>query len=376
MNPSSQQYIIDTSCISPIGMSTGENFNSLIEGHSAVRELNDPSYFSEPILVAVFESEIILDYRERFQTQTRFDALLIACLDDMIKKGRVDYSSEDTLLILSTTKGNVELLAENLEDERAYLHYSAALMQKYAKNPNQVLIVSNACISGISASIIAKRYLEAGLYKNVLVIGCDVVNHFVLSGFSCFHAISKNGCRPFDSNRDGVVLGEACSAILFSSQIASDISILGGAISNDSNHISGPSKTGEELAFCIQDTLKQSFVEANEIDFVSAHGTATSYNDEMESKALSIASLQDVPVFSLKANFGHTLGAAGIVESVMSIEGLRRGIILPSYGFEHMGVSGDITVNQHPLEKKMTYAIKTASGFGGCNAALLLKKNE
>ncbi len=374
MNLSTPSYIIDTSCISPLALSTDENFNSLVEGRSAIRKMEDDSFYHEPVLAAVFDAEIMINFRQRFQTQTRFDALLLACFDDMLQKRYVDYSSADTLLILSTTKGNVELLAENSEDEKAYLQYSAGLLQQYAQNPNPVLIVSNACISGISASIVAKRYLDAGLYNNVLVIGCDVVTPFVLSGFSSFHAISKNGCKPFDLERDGVVLGEACGALLLSSRISSDIIMEGGFISNDANHISGPSKTGEELAFCIRSTLSQAQVNAEEVDFISAHGTATPYNDEMESKAICLANLQQVPVFSLKANFGHTLGAAGIIESIMSIEGLKRGIVLPSLGFSQMGVSGGIRVNQFLTEKKMSFALKTGSGFGGCNAAMLLHK--
>jgi 3-oxoacyl-[acyl-carrier-protein] synthase-1 len=374
LNLSTPSYIIDTSCISPLALSTDENFNSLVEGRSAIRKMEDDSFYHEPVLAAVFDTEIMINFRQRFQTHTRFDALLLACFDDMLQKRYVDYSSADTLLILSTTKGNVELLAENSEDERAYLQYSAGLLQQYAQNPNPVLIVSNACISGISASIVAKRYLDAGLYNNVLVIGCDVVTPFVLSGFSSFHAISKNGCKPFDLERDGVVLGEACGALLLSSRISSDIIMEGGFISNDANHISGPSKTGEELAFCIRSTLSQAQVNAEEVDFISAHGTATPYNDEMESKAICLANLQQVPVFSLKANFGHTLGAAGIIESIMSIEGLKRGIVLPSLGFSQMGVSGGIRVNQFLTEKKMSFALKTGSGFGGCNAAMLLHK--
>ncbi|MBK7587122.1 MAG: hypothetical protein IPI22_01745 [Bacteroidetes bacterium] len=110
------------------------------------------------------------------------------------------------------------------------MNYSASLLQQCFRNPNQVMIVSNACISGISAAIVASRYIQAGLYKHVLVIGCDVVSRFVLSGFNSFLAISKNGCKPFDIDRDGVVLGEACGAILLSSEHTSEIVVAGGPL--------------------------------------------------------------------------------------------------------------------------------------------------
>ncbi|MBK6818774.1 MAG: beta-ketoacyl synthase [Bacteroidetes bacterium] len=266
------------------------------------------------------------------------------------------------------------MLATEHDSEQIDLNYSASLLQQCFRNPNQVMIVSNACISGISAAIVASRYIQAGLYKHVLVIGCDVVSRFVLSGFNSFLAISKNGCKPFDIDRDGVVLGEACGAILLSSEHTSEIVVAGGGITNDANHISGPSKTGEELAYCIQQLLQQSSVSQDEISFISAHGTATQYNDEMESKAIAMAGLNHVPLFSLKAQYGHTLGASGVIECIISVECLKRNILLPSVGFKTKGVSGDITISQQILEKELRYAVKTTSGFGGCNAALLLKK--
>lgn len=374
MNPPKQPYIIDTSLISPLGLTTNENFTALTQSASGIRLLDDTYFFSKPILGSVIDHSIIDGFKQRLQTKNRFDTLLMACAFDMLHKKEVDYTSHHTLIILSTTKGNIELLATEHDSEQIDLNYSASLLQQCFRNPNQVMIVSNACISGISAAIVASRYIQAGLYKHVLVIGCDVVSRFVLSGFNSFLAISKNGCKPFDIDRDGVVLGEACGAILLSSEHTSEIVVAGGGITNDANHISGPSKTGEELAYCIQQLLQQSSVSQDEISFISAHGTATQYNDEMESKAIALAGLNHVPLFSLKAQYGHTLGASGVIECIISVECLKRNILLPSVGFKTKGVSGDITISQQILEKELRYAVKTTSGFGGCNAALLLKK--
>ncbi|MBK8330197.1 MAG: beta-ketoacyl synthase [Bacteroidetes bacterium] len=374
MNPPKQPYIIDTSLISPLGLTTNENFTALTQSASGIRLLDDTYFFSKPILGSVIDHSIIDGFKQRLQTKNRFDTLLMACAFDMLQKKEVDYTSHHTLIILSTTKGNIELLATEHESEQIDLNYSASLLQQCFRNPNQVMIVSNACISGISAAIVASRYIQAGLYKHVLVIGCDVVSRFVLSGFNSFLAISKNGCKPFDIDRDGVVLGEACGAILLSSEHTSEIVVAGGGITNDANHISGPSKTGEELAYCIQQLLQQSSVSQDEISFISAHGTATQYNDEMESKAIALAGLNHVPLFSLKAQYGHTLGASGVIECIISVECLKRNILLPSVGFKTKGVSGDVTISQQILEKELRYAVKTTSGFGGCNAALLLKK--
>ncbi len=144
-----------------------------------------------------------------------------------------------------------------------------------------------------------------------------------------------------------------------------------GAISNDANHISGPSRTGEELSMAINKALAQA---KTDVDFISAHGTATPYNDEMEAKAFCLSGLQEVPLNSMKGNFGHTLGAAGLIESIMCIESLRQDIILPSLGYAEHGVSQPIKVNRQAVEKPLNACLKTASGFGGCNAAVVFGK--
>ena len=147
--------------------------------------------------------------------------------------------------------------------------------------------------------------------------------------------------------------------------------VSGGAVCNDSNHISGPSRTGEELSKAIEKALHAADISHRDIDFISA---ATLFNDEMEAKALNLSHLQDVPVNSLKGYFGHTLGAAGLVESVISILSLKEGVILPTRGFSELGVSPSINICSQKIQKKMKHCLKTASGFGGCNAAIIYSK--
>jgi 3-oxoacyl-[acyl-carrier-protein] synthase-1 len=110
------------------------------------------------------------------------------------------------------------------------------------------------------------------------------------------------------------------------------------------------------------------------VDYISAHGTATNYNDEMEAKAIHLAGLQDVPANSLKGYYGHTLGAAGIIESIIAIHAIKDGIISPSLGFEENGVSNPINICTRLTKKTIKHALKTASGFGGCNAAMIFSK--
>lgn len=225
--------------------------------------------------------------------------------------------------------------------------------------------------------LVAKRLIQLGKYDHAIVSGADLISRFVQSGFESFQAISDVVCKPFDKNRNGINLGEAAATMILSKNSNpnyTEIILAGGSISNDANHISGPSRTGEELAMAIQKSFDEAELEAAEIGYVSAHGTATIYNDEMEAKAFGLAGLTGVPVNSLKGFYGHTLGAAGLLESVIAINSMKENKIFATYGFENPGVSLALNVSAKSLDKEWDHTLKTASGFGGCNAALVFSK--
>jgi 3-oxoacyl-[acyl-carrier-protein] synthase-1 len=327
-----------------------------------------------PYCLSSFRTDEIDFFKKKHQVQTRFDALLLEGLANLVQDSSVDFSDGNTGILLASTKGNIELLeiSPNHEEEIP-LHQSALRIQQFLNNPNEVQVVSNACISGISALIVAKRWIEFGQFKQVLVIGCDVISNFILKGFQSFKALDKQPCKPFDVERNGLNLGEAFTAMLLSSEHTSEFIFKGGLITNDSNHISGPSKTGEELGTCIQHCCH--LAPDQPIDFIAAHGTATPYNDEMEAKAIFGSGLNTTPVFSLKAIFGHTLGAAGLLETAMACCFLKENKIPPSFGYTMHGVSSPIRISSEWLSAKPLHRfIKTGSGFGGCNAAILVEK--
>jgi 3-oxoacyl-[acyl-carrier-protein] synthase I len=211
-------------------------------------------------------------------------------------------------------------------------------------------------------------------------MGADVLSSFVISGFQSLYAMSDEPCMPFDKHRKGINLGEACATVILSKDEklivdSEKIYINGTAMTNDANHISGPSRTGEELKIAISKSLQLSNLQPQEINFISAHGTATLFNDDMESKALHLAGMATTPVNSLKGYFGHTLGAAGVIESVISLHSLRNNIIVGTCNFSESGTAEIINVTSKNESKIMTHCMKTASGFGGCNAAAVFSKN-
>jgi 3-oxoacyl-[acyl-carrier-protein] synthase-1 len=206
-----------------------------------------------------------------------------------------------------------------------------------------------------------------------------VLSKFVVSGFQSLQALSSEMCRPFDAQRKGINLGECAAGVVLSGTVdvpseKSTVRIVGGGLSNDANHISGPSRTGEELSFAIRQALEEAGMEIEHIDFISAHGTATAYNDEMEAKAFNLMKLDKVPLNSLKGYYGHTLGAAGILETILSAESLKHNELIPTAGFDQVGVTQPVNVIKKREHRPLKTCLKTASGFGGCNAAVILQK--
>ena len=230
------------------------------------------------------------------------------------------------------------------------------------------------------AQVAAARLLHYHDYRYAVVIGADVLSKFIISGFQSFKALSPEQCRPFDADRTGLNLGEAAATIVYARDRAdipagkSCVGLATGAICNDANHISGPSRTAEGLFAAVSQVLDG--FDVTDLAFVNAHGTATRYNDDMESVAMERAHLIDIPVNSLKGYFGHTLGAAGILEVILSTQELLHHRVLRTVGCENPGTAAAVKVTQQPMETSKTAFLKMISGFGGGNAALLVTMGE
>jgi 3-oxoacyl-[acyl-carrier-protein] synthase-1 len=369
-------YVVADNIVSPLGKTTADNFAALKKGETAVKQHAGEAISNHPIFASLFDKGEGF-YEDTEQKYTRFERLLIASVGGVLQDSNINIGDEKTVLILSSTKGNISLLeTEGKTPElnaRISLSASAKLIAAHFGLKNQPVIISNACISGVLAIITGMRLLRTGQYENAVIVGADVISRFIVSGFQSFQALSKEVCKPFDQSRNGLNLGEGAGAIILSTnkKYSDNIKVLGGSVSNDANHISGPSRTGEELAFAINGALKDAGKQVSDINFISAHGTATVFNDEMEANAITIAGLQNVPLNSLKGNYGHTLGAAGLIESIISIQSLKQGLVLPTYGYQENGVTNTVNVCSSALQINADNFIKTASGFGGCNAAVI-----
>lgn len=359
-------YIGSEHIISPLTEGAQANFDGIYNNETGVRLHMNVGIQSEDLFISKFDQETNLS-----------ELITKSVLASLQSYSWMNNSR--SLLILSTTKGEINYLQNDQVDEAKL----AELSHKIAHNigfKGEVITLSNACISGVLGIVNAHDFIQAGCYDEVIVCGGDLASLFTISGFQSFFAISNEPSKPYDANRKGINLGEGAASVILSNDATrfseKPLLVLGGATANDANHISGPSRTGEGLYRSITNAQKQANIQSEEIGFLSAHGTATAYNDEMESIAFDRAGLKNVPSNSLKGYFGHTLGAAGLIESAITLQGLRKQKIVCSAGFEELGVSKEMAVIKESREHKHHIALKTASGFGGCNASVIFKLGE
>ena len=367
--------------LSPLGMSTAENYAAVKAGRSELKRYDGLWNLPEPFTASLMNrkkvEEVFAEIADNEQ-YTFFEKMIILSAKRALEQTSIDPTSSKVLFILSTTKGNVFLLDKRetgFPQERVLLGEATRQMTEFFHNPNTPIVVSNACISGVCAQIEAMRSLESGAFDFVIVVGCDVQSAFIVSGFQSFKALSVEPCKPFDANRTGLNLGDAAATIIYTRKekiTENEWVACRGAIRNDANHISGPSRTGEGSYRALKVALGD--LNPDEIAFINAHGTATSYNDEMESVAIERAGLAQVPVNGLKGYYGHTMGAAGVLETILSMQAIDDHNILATKGFDTIGVTHPLLLsNQNQPTDKRAF-IKLLSGFGGCNAALLMAK--
>lgn len=373
-------YIIADNIISPLGETSEENYLSVKAGRSGIRAYepgtcNIPEGFYASLLFEDFETLALRSAQKAIANAQK----TIGNAQKTMGNAQLELKGKHTAFILSSTKGNIE---ENIS-----LADSAQRIATQLGIDAKPIVVCNACISGLSALILGNRLIDSGLYDAAIVCGCDTPRQFILSGFQSLKALSPEPCRPFDMERMGLNLGEAAATLILSKNpIQGNSWRMGdGFIRNDAFHISTPSKTADGLYLSLQRTLESFTKEISstckQIDmkehlaFINAHGTATLFNDQMESVAIGRAGLSDLPANAYKSFWGHTMGAAGILETIISMKAIDDDTILGTRGFSELGVSGkmNICAENRPTDKKGF--IKMLSGFGGCNATIWAAKS-
>jgi 3-oxoacyl-[acyl-carrier-protein] synthase II len=244
-------------------------------------------------------------------------------------------------------------------------------------------VIANACASGTNAIGHAFECVRSGRYRHVLTGGYDALSELVFTGFDSLQASTPEKCRPFDRRRTGMVLGEGAAILALENLDLAQkrgatvlAEIVGYGISTDNFHITQPDPSGIGPEQAMERALRSARISASEVDYINAHGTATIFNDAAEGKAIA-ALFDGVPVSSTKSMMGHSLGAAGAVEAIVSLLALRHQFLPPNINFcaldDHLNLN--IVANES-RPAVMRTALSNSFGFGGTNASILIRRIE
>ena len=405
MTDSSSRRAFITGCgaVSPLGCGVPAFWEGLLAGRSALAPLRS---FETTGLTNTLAGEVpdfvsadaIGD--DASGGLDRIHAYALAAAREALRDAGFDPPQGDrtrTGVIAATTLGGM-LLGEAYVrshhggapfDTRRLLHVpyadTAARLARALGARGPVVSPSIACASGTHAVGLALELIQRDHGDVFVVGGAETLCHFVVVGFNSLRATTPNAVRPFDARRDGLAVGEGAAMLVVESEAharargaATDIELAGCGLSGDAVHMTAPARDGAGAARAMRAALRDAGVAPGEIDFVSAHGTGTLYNDAMEMAALTAVfgeAAPRLPVNSIKGAIGHTLGAAGSFEAIMCARVLRHGVIPPTAGCEQLdSACGLDIVHGRPRQQPVRVALSTSSAFAGNNAAIVLRR--
>jgi 3-oxoacyl-[acyl-carrier-protein] synthase II len=295
----------------------------------------------------------------------------------------------DSFLITATTKAgidNIERLCRNKPTDVQEMVAStiAQMICERLDLSAPGININAACASSTIAVARAAALIAAGRIESALVFCMDVITDFVFSGFSSLRAIAPQPCKPFDKNRSGLSLGEGAAALLLMNAHRArenrhpNLGIVAGwGVGNDATHITAPARDGSGLIQAIRKALKTADIDPGQIAAISAHGTGTIYNDAMELTAFhQVFGHSRIPAYSIKGAIGHTLGAAGGIEIALGLKALATQVVPPTVGLSDPEDSAVELFSSKSQAMTGDYLLTTNSGFGGINAAIVLKKGN
>lgn len=377
--PAVKSVVVACNMITPYGWGICPCWKGLLSGKTAIRRLNRfaTQSFQTP------NAAIIDDLTVKQDT-----SLVLQMLTPLLSKAYDDIP-DDAFLILATTTGEIDILEQSIlkGEPNAAGSCPERLLRKVIRlsgirGPGT--IISAACASSSAAAANAAAMIRSGEHDCVLVVACDSVSEFVFSGFSSLMALDKETASPFDKNRRGLSLGEAAGfMVLMSNSRALKENrtiigeIAGWGLTNDANHMTGPSRDGSGLALAIRNALRSAGISPDDVGSIAAHGTGTVFNDAMEIKAFkTVFGTDGLPAYSIKGGTGHTIGAAGLIEIIISFQTLKEKVIPPTVNMRDVDDEADGWIFSEPYMFDSAITVSTNSGFGGVNSAVVLKRWE
>lgn len=387
--------------ISSIGNNVEENFISLQSGKHGI---SDIEMFETRHAGIIKTGEIKLSNEELVQqlqldednNVTRTSLLgMVAAKEAVESAGISDINGYKTGLISSTSVGGMDITEkyfysyEDFPEEQKYIDAhdagnSSLAIADYLGLKGMVSTISTACSSAANAIMMGAKLIKNGVLDRVIVGGTDSLSKFTLNGFNTLMILTDSYNTPFDNNRKGLNLGEAAAFLVLESEkvvkkenkkVLAYLSGYGNA--NDAHHQTASSENGQGAFLAMQQALKNSGLEKENIDYINVHGTATPNNDLSEGIAMiRIFGENKVPEFSsTKAFTGHTLAAAAGIEAVFSILAMQNSVIFPNLNFKTKMEEFDLTPVTELKEKNINHVLSNSFGFGGNCSTLILSKS-
>ncbi len=369
-------HIVDTRVVTSLGIGRDALWRGLLAGHTGigrVRRFNTDGYTS-----SVAGCITALDAQ---RDNSRMAGLIDMLFDESL------LVPPDTTLFTATTKAGIDQLEQAVRTQKTAMNHVlgcqvADVVADRLRVKGRRCNINAACASATIALAMGASQIQQGDAESVLVCGLDLVSEFVFSGFSALHALSAEACRPFDTGRDGLVLGEGAACLLLMSERACQQAerrslgqIVGWGIASDAHHITAPSRTGEGLTLAIRQALEQAGLKPSDVAAINAHGTGSVYNDAMELTSFSTMFDTLPPFHSIKGTLGHTLGACGAIEAIVGLCSLEDQCVPPTVGLQTPEPAGQGHVSTRVQPFSGDYLLTTNSGFGGINGALILQRS-
>jgi 3-oxoacyl-[acyl-carrier-protein] synthase I len=253
-------------------------------------------------------------------------------------------------------------------------HSITAFVQQALGLDGPALTVSTACSSSAKALAVAERWLRLGLVDAVVAAGVDALGGSLLYGFQSLGLLGSEPCRPFDAGRKGISIGEAAAYALLQ-RGPGELQLVGHGESNDAHHMSSPHPQGLGAERALSDALARAGLTAEAIDFVNLHGTASAANDEVEAALVARRYAPSVHACATKGLTGHTMGAAGLLEAVIALLALQRGVLAGSAPTQQadagLGEAFGTRWRAMPAQRRIGTAASHSFGFGGNNCVVV-----
>lgn len=366
MKITNKAYINYFDSISCAGKDSSELFESICNKKDTI--FIDSTYVKEKV-VAIGKISKNEDLK---------DILLKRC-EKLLEQSKLENFSK-TLLVVGSSVGGMN------ETEKIFFQNKDYKKINYKKHPIDAIAYdlkekfsfyddvsfSTACTSSANALGYAKEVISKGIYENVLVIGIDTLSYTTVCGFSALSVLSSKPCTPFDKNREGMNVSEGFGILLLQNQKKENsIELCGVGYSSDAHHMTQPHPDGLGAKRAMENALKDSNLTINDITYINAHGTGTNANDFSELNGINSLFIDKKPkVSSTKSITGHTLGAAGAIEAIISCMVLQKQIIPSNKGLDEIEIEG-INYSMETISTEVNYVLSNSFAFGGNNTSLI-----